>query len=98
MRRHILRSLAPTPRPDEYQINAKIGKDGEFLGLDVKIFNDYRLKARYSEKIENGVKDVSMVFGDFEESEQLISKIKTALKDIGSSVSAQDGHNHSYRD
>ncbi|PIT43394.1 hypothetical protein [Snodgrassella alvi] len=96
--RHIPRMPAPTPLPDKYQIDAKIGKDGEFLGLDAKIFNDYKLKARYSEKIENDVKDVSMAFGDFEELEQLISKIKTALKDIGSSVSAQDVHSHSYRD
>ncbi|PIT58359.1 hypothetical protein [Snodgrassella alvi] len=94
----ILRMPAPTPLPDKYQIDTKIGKDGEFLGLDVKIFNGYELKARYSEKIENGVKDVSMAFGDFEELEQLISKIKTALKDIGSSVSAQDAQSHSHGD
>lgn len=55
------------------------------MGLDIKIYNDYRVKARYSEKIENGVKDVLMAFGNFEEFEQLVSKIKTALKDINTS-------------
>ncbi|MCO6514316.1 MAG: hypothetical protein J6589_07605 [Snodgrassella sp.] len=89
---------APTPLPDIYSIDAKIGKDGELLGLDIKIYNDYRVEARYSEKIENGVKDVSMAFGNFEEFEQLVSKIKTALKDISSPISAQDVRSHSYRD
>lgn len=85
MRPHILRSPAPTPLPDKYQIDAKIGECGEFLGLDVKIYNDCGVKARYSEKIENGVKDVSMAFGNFEEFEHLINKIKIALKDINTS-------------
>lgn len=89
---------APTPLPDIYSIDTKIGKDGELLGLDIKIYNDYRVEARYSEKIENGVKDVSMAFGNFEEFEQLVSKIKTALKDISSPISAQDVHSCSYGD
>ncbi|PIT21437.1 hypothetical protein [Snodgrassella alvi] len=98
MRLHILTRPAPTPLPDIYSIDAKMGKDGEFLGLDIKIYNDYRVKARYSEKIENGVKDVSMEFGNFEEFEQLVGTIKTALKDIGSSVRAQEAHGHSHGD